>query len=360
MPDIDLRQIRKTYPNGAAAIWPIDLTVADGECFVLLGPSGSGKTTLLRLIAGLEKPDAGTLEIGGIRAENLPPHRRGISFVAQRPALYPDRNVAENLAISLRFEQKNRKRRGRLPEAEIRRRVGEAAELLGLAAHLDRRVFELSGGEQHRLVLGRAIVARREIWLLDEPFGQLDTPLRDRLCRELHLLRRRLGNTIALVTHNPIEAMALADRVGVLGEGRLLQTGKPEEVLAQPSHRTVAFCFGWPAINWIEGRADAGNGFVGAAGCCRLPLKRPLANESRLTLGIRPEHLKLEPAGLSLGCGEVIGSQPLAGNFLTTVSWRGMSLTSLSPTRRTTGEVGLWIEPEKMLFFDGESGWRIE
>ena len=158
---IFLKQLSKRYPNGSIGLSPTDLAVDDASCFVLLGPSGSGKSTLLRLIAGLESPDSGTLEIDGARSENLPPHRRGVSLVSQRPTLYPHLNVAENLAISLRFEQSNLTRKSRVSETEIERRVRESAELLGLSQSLKHHSHELSGGEQRRVVLGRAIVARR-------------------------------------------------------------------------------------------------------------------------------------------------------------------------------------------------------
>ena len=338
LPDIILHQIRKTYPNGAIGLSATELSVADRECFVLLGPSGSGKTTLLRTIAGLEMPDAGELRIGGIRVDQLPPHERGISLVTQRPALYPHQNVAENLAIGLRFEESNRSRKDRIPEAEITERVREAADQLGIAELLKRRVHELSGGEQRRVALGRALVSRRKIWLLDEPFSQLDTPLRDRLCRELHLLRRALGLTIILVTHDSNEAMALADRVGVFGEGRLLQVGKSAEVLARPCHRTVAFCFGWPTINWIEGRT------------------------AEILVGVRPEDLRLDavPNGIKLGGGEVIASRPFAGSWLTDVQLNSRILRSIGPAHEVGRIVELWVEKEKRHEFDVRSGKRFD
>jgi len=364
VPQIILRQLGKIYPNGSVGLGPIDLSITHNECFVLFGPSGSGKTTLLRLIAGLETPTSGQLEIDGVRSETKPPHQRGISFVTQRPALYPHLDVAENLAISLRFEQANGSGNGKVHEAEIQQRISHAAEILGLGAYLKRQVHELSGGEQRRVVLGRAIVAQRNIWLLDEPFSQLDSPLRDRLCGELHLLRRRLGLTIIHVTHDPNEAIALADRVGVLSEGRLLQAGNPEEVLSRPGNRTVAFCFGWPQINLIDGSMEpqsaGGSIFASSDGWCRVH-RESRAHVGPATLGVRPEDVTLDriPGWLLLGRARSIRAQPFVGNWLIDVETeRGAIIRAVGPTRTPQENVELWADSRKLHWFDGD-GKRI-
>jgi len=369
MPSLLLSNVRKTYPGGVVALDAIELSVADGECFVILGPSGAGKSTLLRLIAGLERPDSGSIQIDGRRVDELPPHRRGVAFAAQRPALYPHLTVADNLAIGLKLEQLSHPRRERLAPAVIRQRAESSAELLHLQGLLNRYPHELSGGEQHRVSLGRALVRGARLWLLDEPLGQLDAPLRSELCHELHLLRRQVKATILYVTHDPIEATALADRIGVLGGGRLLQAGTAAEVYARPGNRTAALCLGWPPMNFIDGRAEpaSGSGFCFRAGdwAIAVPGARPL--QGPVTLGIRPEDLNVWESGslgdeVPLGTWEVVALQP--GSF-------GWLLTLQGPTGPLVGwwkserpiAVGMRLAasvvPARVHWFDRVSGERL-
>jgi ABC-type sugar transport system ATPase subunit len=291
MAEVVLEHVSKTYPGGVSALVDLDLRVADGELLVLLGPSGCGKTTTLRLIAGLEPPTSGTIRIGGRDVTRLPPHRRDVAMVFQRPALYPNLSVRDNLLFGLRM----RGFRG-LSRGEAQRRLAEVAELLGLGGVLSRRPAELSGGQQQRLALGRALVRRPAAFLLDEPLGQLDTPLRLEMRRELHLLQRRLRATMIFVTHDQDEAMALGERVAVLDRGSLQQVDRPAVLYEQPANRFVAGFLGDPPINLLDGQLAQANGelnFQWRGGTLPVP---PLRWQDwqgftgrPVTLGLRPE-----------------------------------------------------------------------
>jgi ABC-type sugar transport system ATPase subunit len=369
MPSLLLSNVRKTYAKGVVALDAVNLSIADGECFVLLGPSGAGKSTLLRLIAGLERLDSGSIQIDGRGMDDLPPHRRGVAFAAQRPALYPHLSVADNLTIGLKLEQLSHPRRERLSATAIRQRADNAAELLHLQGLLTRYPHELSGGEQHRVSLGRALVRGARLWLLDEPLGQLDAPLRSELCHELHLLRRQVKATILYVTHDPIEATALADRIGVLGGGRLLQAGTAAEVYARPGNRTAALCLGWPPMNFIDGRAEpaSGSGFCFRAGAWTIAVAGARPLQGPMTLGIRPEDLNVRESGplrddIPLGTWEVVALQPGSFGWLLTLEGPSGPLVGwwkaerpVAPGMRLAASVAL----ARAHWFDGVSGERL-
>jgi ABC-type sugar transport system ATPase subunit len=237
MPQIEIRGLSKAYGAGVRALDSVDLDVAAGELLVLVGASGSGKTTLLRLLAGLEQPTAGSIRLGGRDLAGVPPHRRNVALVFQSLALYSHLTVADNLAFGLqygRFEHRADGAGSRLTEREIAQRAGETAELLAISHLVDRYPAELSGGEQQRVALGRAIVRRPAALLLDEPLSSLDTKLRRTLRGEVKRLQRRLGVPTIYVTHDEEDALCLADRVAVLDRGRLIQIGSPLDVLGQP------------------------------------------------------------------------------------------------------------------------------
>jgi ABC-type sugar transport system ATPase subunit len=293
MAEVILQHIGKTYPSGIPAITDLDLRVPDSELLVLLGPSGSGKTTALRLIAGLESPTSGTVHIAGRDVTRLAPHRRDVAMVFQRPALYPHLNVQDNLLFGLRM-----RRPPGLAPGEARRRMQEIAGILRLREVLDRRPAALSGGQQQRVALGRALVRRPAVLLLDEPLAQLDTPLRLEMRRELHLLQRGLRATIIGVTHDQDEAMALGDRVAVLDRGRLQQVDRPAVLYECPANRFVAGFLGSPPINLLDGQLVCPEGRLGFQWGGRVLPVPPRCWESwqgftgrPLTLGIRPEHV---------------------------------------------------------------------
>ncbi len=274
----------------------LTLEVADGEFMVLLGPSGCGKTTTLRIIAGLEAASAGEVYIGQRRVTEVEPKDRNIAMVFQSYALYPHMTVRENIAFGLRL-------RG-LARAAIEQRMRETADLLGLAAKLDRRPAELSGGERQRVALGRAIVREPAVFLMDEPLSNLDAKLRAQTRVEIVRLHRRLGATFIYVTHDQVEAMSMADRVAVMNAGRLQQVGAAREIYERPVNRFVAQFIGAPPMNFIDGMlADEGGGRVTfcSAGLSfalsGLPAAR-LSDEGgrEVTLGLRPEDLAVDDA----------------------------------------------------------------
>ena len=273
MASIRLRALTKTFPNGYRALRSVDLTVADGEFLVLVGPSGCGKSTLLRLIAGLDIPDAGTVEIGEVDATALAPGARDLAMVFQSYALYPHMSVRENLAYPLKVRGAAR--------AAIAERVTAAAQALELGPLLDRRPAQLSGGQRQRVALGRAIVRQPRAFLLDEPLSNLDPALRAQARVELRRLHRTLGATIVYVTHDQEEAMTLGDRIAVMREGNIEQIGPPAEVYARPVNTFVARFIGEPAMNLLPARLLIADAPVDA------------------TIGIRPHHVVLgAPQGL--------------------------------------------------------------
>jgi multiple sugar transport system ATP-binding protein len=242
MAELELRRVRKVYPGGIVGVEDVSLAVEAGECFVLLGPSGSGKSTLLRLVAGLEDATSGSILIRGDAVDRIPPHERGVSYLGQRPVLYPDRRVRENLSFGIAVEKPA---------------LDEIAALLAIADLLDRRPGELSGGQLQRVALGRALLRDAPILLLDEPLTSLDGPLRWDLRRILHLLQSRRRATMIYVTHDQEEALSLADRLAVFENGRLVQVGTPSEVLSRPATAFVARHLGWPPMTLHHGRLDA-------------------------------------------------------------------------------------------------------
>jgi multiple sugar transport system ATP-binding protein len=231
--------------GAVVAVDDLHLTVADGEFVVLLGPTGAGKTTTLRLVAGLERPDAGRIVIGGRDMTPVPPTGRDVTFVFQQYSLYPHLTVYDNLAFPLRSPAR------RVPEEAIRRRVQAVAEMLRIAAKLGNKATRLSGGEMQRVAIGRALVRDPKVFLMDEPLSSLDAKLRADLRLELKRIQQDLGATLLYVTHDQIEAMTMANRIGVVQEGRLAQIGTPREIYDDPATAYVAARLGQPAINLI-------------------------------------------------------------------------------------------------------------
>jgi multiple sugar transport system ATP-binding protein len=301
--EIQFRQVTKSYPGGIPALHAIDLTVVSRELLVVLGPSGSGKTTLLRLIAGLESPDAGGVWIDGRDMTRVPPHRRDVALVFQSPALYPHLSVFDNIAFGLRA-------RG-MPRNQTRAQVNTIAGLLGLDALLRRRPSALSGGERQRVAIGRAIARQPRVLLCDEPFSNLDPPLRVVLREEVAELHRRFGSTLVLVTHDQSEALLLGDRIAVLDRGRLLQCGTPREVYERPVHRFVATFVGNPPMNLLpvelvpEGELTRAHLIAADRSLSWTMPARSGPRESppsgQVQLGIRPEAIAVHPSGALRG-----------------------------------------------------------
>ncbi len=289
MANVGLREIEKSYGT-VEAIRGVDLAIPDGEFTVLVGPSGCGKSTLLRIIAGLEEVDRGTVEIAGEVVNGVRPKDRDIAMVFQNYALYPYMKVFENISFGLRVRK--------MPDTEIRRRVEEATDLLGISHLLDRFPRQLSGGERQRVAMGRALVRDARLYLLDEPLSNLDAQLRDDMRTEIKRLHRAMGKTMIYVTHDQVEAMTLADRIVLLNQGRVEQVGAPIELYERPETRFVAGFLGSPAMNFVDAEiVDAGGSLGLRIGTLDLALpaarKETLATHvgRAVVLGVRPEHL---------------------------------------------------------------------
>ncbi len=248
MAEIGCIRMSKRYPDGTAAVKSVSLEIADGEFMILVGPSGCGKTTMLRMIAGLEEITDGELLIDGEVVNYLPPKARDVAMVFQSYALYPHMTVAANMGFALKLAG--------VPKAEIRRKVADAAELLGITEQLDRKPARLSGGQRQRVAMGRAIVRNPKAFLMDEPLSNLDAKLRVQMRAEITRIQRRLGATTVYVTHDQTEAMTLGDRVAVMRGGVIQQVGTPRELYSHPEHLFVAGFIGAPSMNFLEARID--------------------------------------------------------------------------------------------------------
>ena len=284
MAHITFDHVTKEY-GAATALRDMSLDIGDGEFFVLLGPTGAGKTTTLRLIAGLEKPEAGAIAIAGHDVTNAPPAARDVTMVFQQYSLYPHLSVFDNLAFPLRSPTR------RVAEAEIKHRVEDIAAMLRISGKLQNRATQLSGGEMQRVAIGRALVRRPAIYLMDEPLSSLDAKLRADLRLELKRIQQELGATILYVTHDQTEAMTMANRIGVIENGRLIQVGSPREIYTAPRNVYVATRLGQPAINLIPaGLIPAGAAPAGSA-----------------TIGARTEHLRIARAANGSAQGSMGG-----------------------------------------------------
>ncbi len=251
MAEIILDQVTKRFPDGALAVDKISLDIADGEFVILVGPSGCGKSTTLNMIAGLEDITEGELRIGGKVVNNAAPKDRDIAMVFQSYALYPHMTVRENMGFALKL--------AKTPQATINEKVEEAARILDLTQHLDRRPANLSGGQRQRVAMGRAIVRDPSVFLMDEPLSNLDAKLRVQTRTEVSKLQRRLGTTMVYVTHDQTEAMTLGDRLAVMRSGILQQVGSPHELYANPVNLFVAGFIGSPAMNFMAGTLEEGS-----------------------------------------------------------------------------------------------------
>ena len=288
MADIVLDHVSKIYPDGATGVRDLSLTIADGEFVILVGPSGCGKSTTLNMIAGLEDISSGELRIGGQRVNEKAPRDRDIAMVFQSYALYPHMTVRQNIAFPLTL--------AKMGKSEIEAKVAETANVLDLTGLLDRKPSQLSGGQRQRVAMGRAIVRKPKVFLMDEPLSNLDAKLRVQMRGEIARLQNRLGTTTVYVTHDQTEAMTLGDRVVVLRAGEAQQIGTPEELYKTPANLFVAGFIGSPAMNFFPA-------VLTQAGL-RLPvgqvslddtLRRMLAHNAGITnliVGVRPEHFE--------------------------------------------------------------------
>ena len=310
---VQLSGIEKAF-GSQRVINHVDLEVAPGELVVFVGPSGCGKSTLLRLIAGLDLPDAGCIEIGGRDVTDVHPSQRGIAMVFQSYALYPHMSVADNMGFGLRI-------RGEKKDM-IAAKVQAAAKILQLDALLDRKPRQLSGGQRQRVAIGRAIVREPEVFLFDEPLSNLDAALRGQMRVELARLHAQLQATMIYVTHDQVEAMTLADKIVVLNGGRVEQVGAPLDLYQAPANRFVAGFIGAPSMNFLDSRVLArDNGAIRVAtpvGELSLARSHEVAlADGPVVLGLRPEDLRLSDGGDDvIARGEVSLVERLGGEAL--------------------------------------------
>ena len=380
MAAITMRNIVKRYGDGYPAVNDVSLDIADGEFMILVGPSGCGKSTLLRMIVGLEDITSGEMLIGDERVNEQAPRDRNLSMVFQNYALYPHLSVFENIAFPLRLKK--------MDDGDIRRKVTEAAELLELTEHLERKPSQLSGGQRQRVAMGRAIVRDARAFLFDEPLSNLDAKLRGQMRTEISRLQRNLGITTVYVTHDQTEAMTLGDRVAVLRKGLLQQVDTPRELYDRPVNLFVAGFIGSPPMNFLPARVDGRT--------LTLPfttvdvtegVEARISGRDLLLAGIRPEHFEdaavLEPAVRERGVTfratvdviEWLGNEQFAyipfeappevtdqlkglARELDSESLRTQLIVSIDTASRLRrgDEAELWFDPAKMHLFDPATG----
>ncbi|MFQ5624423.1 MAG: ABC transporter ATP-binding protein [Paracoccaceae bacterium] len=352
MAEVSIHDLRKSF-GSTEVIHGVDLTIGDGEFVVLVGPSGCGKSTLLRMIAGLESITACQIRIDERVVNNLPPAERDIAMVFQSYALYPHKTVAANMGFALKLRKAEK--------SDVRQRVEQAAEILGLTEYLNRYPRHLSGGQRQRVAMGRAIVRDPQVFLFDEPLSNLDAKLRIQMRTEIKELHQRLKTTTIFVTHDQIEAMTMADRIVVMDNGRIEQVGTPIELFDNPRNIFVATFIGSPAMNLIEGTTRLGDTPHVEAGDLRLPLANGAAFEDGrpVSYGIRPEHLELSDEGIPARVAVV---EPTGSETLVFFRVEGRELVALFRERHafTPGEtVKLRPRPELAHVFDRETGLRL-
>jgi multiple sugar transport system ATP-binding protein len=347
MAAIELAGLSTVYPNGVRAVDNLDLSVADGEFFALLGPSGCGKTTLLRTIAGLEQSSSGEIQLGGKDVTRLDAGKRGVAMVFQDYALFPHMTVAQNIAYPLRVRRASRQAQQDAAES--------TSAGLGLAQLLERRPAQLSGGQQQRVALARAIAMSADVLLLDEPLSNLDARLRLEARTFLKRLQRDLGLTTVFVTHDQAEALALADRIAVMAEGKIRQLGTPKEVFQRPADTFVANFIGSTPMNLLTGTVR--DGLVEVAGT-RLtpPADLTLTEGASIVAGIRPEYLEPAAEGIT---GTVSIVENLGVTSLVTLECPGEVLVGLTVPEHEEPTVGTTMTaapaPGRLLVYDGET-----
>ena len=333
MAKVELKNLSKTYDKKILALEDINLTIEDGQFFVLLGPSGAGKTTTLRCIAGLEKVDSGSVLFNNESVTEDQPASRDVSFVFQQFSLYPHYTVYENLAFPLRSPMR------KLPEDEIKTKIEDISKMLKISNKLKNKATELSGGEMQRVAIGRALVRNPNIYLMDEPLSSLDAKLRESLRVELKSIQTNLNATILYVTHDQAEATTLADKIGVLKEGKIVQIGTPEEIYENPNSIYVSQRLGSPKINVLPGSLFS-------------------INDNTPTFGIRPENILLGGGKYS---GKIISIENLGSETVVAINFEGHELlSSIQGTYKSSinESINFDINTNKVLKFDKE-GNRI-
>jgi multiple sugar transport system ATP-binding protein len=354
MAEIRLETVAKTFGT-FTAVKSVDFTVDHGSFFVILGPSGCGKTTTLRMMAGLELPTSGRILLDDEDVTALPASARDIAFVFQLFALYPHMNVRQNIGFPLKCQN--------YPRSEIRRSVEETARLLRIDRLLERQVGGLSGGDRQRVALGRAIVRRPKAFLMDEPLGALDSEFRRLMCGELRELHDRIDATTVYITHDQLEAMAMADRIAIMNQGRVEQIGTPQEIYDCPRTMFVADFIGAPPMSFLDLRASLqrGDRTVRIDGVLvEMPEVLDDRAEGKFALGVRPENVSF--ADDSPLRGRVIGAEYLGTTQIVTVVTASGQIKARLPSSqavRVDEMVGLSLRPDRLSLFDTASGQAL-
>jgi multiple sugar transport system ATP-binding protein len=355
MAAVTIRNVEKWF-GSTHVIRGVDVAIADGEFCVLVGPSGCGKSTLLRMIAGLEEITKGEIAIGERVVNRVPPKERDIAMVFQNYALYPHMTVRQNMSFALALAKR--------PKAEIEAHVAKAADILGLAPYLDRYPRQLSGGQRQRVAMGRAIVRDPQVFLFDEPLSNLDAKLRVQMRTEIKELHQRLKTTSIYVTHDQIEAMTMADRIVVMRDGIVEQTGDPLTLYDNPANTFVAGFIGSPAMNMIPGTARMKQGapHVAFADGATLPLPPGTrASDGQSVLyGIRPEHCAVGNGnGLPV---DIVVVEPTGADTQLYCRFNGQEVTAMVRDRvaaRAGERIALVPDIPRAHVFDASSGVRI-
>ncbi|MFI9453052.1 ABC transporter ATP-binding protein [Amycolatopsis sp. NPDC052450] len=388
MAEIVLEKVSKKYPDGALAVSEVDITIADGEFIILVGPSGCGKSTTLNMVAGLEDISSGELRIDGQRVNEKAPKDRDIAMVFQSYALYPHMSVRENMAFPLRL--------AKVDDRTVRAKVEEAAQILDLTGHLDRKPANLSGGQRQRVAMGRAIVRNPKAFLMDEPLSNLDAKLRGQMRTSVSKIQKQLGTTTLYVTHDQTEAMTLGDRVVVLRAGYVQQIGSPQFLYDNPANLFVAGFIGSPSMNFVPATLENGTARSALGDIPLTDRVRQLVEAAdaprEVIVGIRPEHFEdaaLVDSAARPGATftahvdvlESMGSEKFA-HF--TVEGEAASSSDLADLAADSGSsdvpgaesqivarlsaassaaenqnVELWFDADKIKLFDGASGKNL-
>ncbi len=360
MTGVRLENVVKVYDNGVKVVHGINLDIRQGEFVVFVGPSGCGKSTLMRMVAGLESISGGTISIEDRVVNDLPPRERDIAMVFQDYALYPHKNVYENLAFGLRLRK--------FPAADMDKRVKEAAAILKIEHLLERKPRALSGGQRQRVAMGRAIVRQPKVFLFDEPLSNLDALLRSEMRTEIKKLHQRIGATTIYVTHDQVEAMTLAERIVVLSGGNIMQVGTPDEIYNRPASKFVAGFTGSPPMNFlnaavalVEGKACVALG--NSAQRLVLPAQQAyyqtLAGRA-VTFGIRPEDIGIDAANsndVRLDA-KVVVLEPLGAETLVTLACEGGELIARLPPNLPFAagqQTSVWVNMDKCHLFDQDT-----
>jgi multiple sugar transport system ATP-binding protein len=356
MAQVSVENVSKSF-GSLTVVHDINVMVPDGKFIVLVGPSGCGKSTLLRMIAGLEEISSGVVKIGARVVNDLPASKRDIAMVFQNYALYPHKNVAENMGFSLKMAH--------LPLTEINARVENAAQILGLEPYLKRYPRELSGGQRQRVAMGRSIVRKPQVFLFDEPLSNLDAKLRVQMRSEIRELHQTLGTTTIYVTHDQIEAMTMADQIVVMREGRIAQTGTPLDLYDNPASVFVAEFIGSPSMNMVSAivKGGAKPSVVLNEETLLLPPDLSVKDGQEITLGIRPENLILSQKGKkNILTAKVIVIEPTGSETHVVMRFGKQDIVAVFRERHPL-EIGqiihLTYKPEKVHFFDTKTGLNL-